>query len=221
MRSFPRMRALTEGLSDPQALAALAEKRVRATPAQLADALDGRLAPAHRLVLRQHRDRIEFIERQRVEIDPMLTRRLGSIYRCDPALGPMPGVNLLAANLARGTRSHGRAISFARSHRLLGLALATAVTIVRTSRNPTGLRRAIALSVADRPDRPRRHPHQGYLLAGAVPSAPPSLRHAKGHLGHRPAPATSHLEALGRERGLPRTAPPPWIPNDSNAVSSD
>jgi len=64
------LRALISGQkTDPQQLAALGDSRLRATPEQLQRALDGRLAPVHRLLLGQLLGQIELLEDHMAQID--------------------------------------------------------------------------------------------------------------------------------------------------------
>jgi len=91
------LRKLAEGEADPERLAALADSKVRATPQQLADALNGKLTAAHRLLLNQTLDRLETLKNQSEEINEQLTvamkPHLGVIRR----LCAIPGISVSAA----------------------------------------------------------------------------------------------------------------------------
>lgn len=91
------LRALAEGQQDAEQLAKLFDRRVRASERERVDALDGRLPAAHRLVLRQHLDRIDLLERQRDELQKSLEQLM---EQCAPAvkrLTAVPGINVVAA----------------------------------------------------------------------------------------------------------------------------
>src|SRR2546429_868126 len=89
--------ALLAGVSDAEALAELARGRLRAKLPALREALDGRVEPTHRLLLRHLLDQIDFLQK---EVD-RLSREV------DPLLGPyeehlarlmqIPGVGHIAA----------------------------------------------------------------------------------------------------------------------------
>lgn len=91
------LRALAEGTADAVVIAEMKDRRVRASVEELTDALDGRLGGAHRLVLRQHLDRIEWIERQRMELEQELSRETAAHREVIERLCAVPGMNLMAA----------------------------------------------------------------------------------------------------------------------------
>ena len=91
------LRALAEGHSDAAALAQMCDRRVRASQRERVDALDGRLPEAHRLVLRQHMDRIEMLEAQRAELQRKLEELLQEWVPAVRRLAAVPGMNVVAA----------------------------------------------------------------------------------------------------------------------------
>ena len=54
--------ALIAGRTDPQALAALADGRLQATPAELEASLRGRVTAHHRFMLRLHLDQLDALD---------------------------------------------------------------------------------------------------------------------------------------------------------------
>jgi transposase len=60
------LRALAEGETSPEALAGLADKRLRATPEQLRDALGAcrELSPVYRELLKMALEEVRFLERR-------------------------------------------------------------------------------------------------------------------------------------------------------------
>lgn len=91
------LRALAEGSADARAIAEMKDRRVRASVEELCDALNGNLAPAHRLILRQHLDRIEWIEQQRAELEQQLVLETAAHREVVERLCAVPGVNAMAA----------------------------------------------------------------------------------------------------------------------------
>lgn len=91
------LRALAEGSMDPAALAQMFDRRVRASQQERIDALSGHLPPAHRLVLRQHLDRIDLLDRQRAELQRQLTESMQDYQPAVRRLAEVPGMNVVAA----------------------------------------------------------------------------------------------------------------------------
>ena len=91
------LRALADGETDAAKLAALCDRRVRASEAERTEALAGRLAEAHRPVLKQHLDRIALLERQRGALEAKLTELLKPHEEAVRRLTAMPGMNVVAA----------------------------------------------------------------------------------------------------------------------------
>jgi transposase len=90
--------ALAAGSDNASELADLFNKGVRASRERRIDALDGRLAESHRLVLRQHLVRIDLLERQRAELEAELTRQLAPWREQVRRLAQVPGINVIAAH---------------------------------------------------------------------------------------------------------------------------
>jgi transposase len=91
--------ALVQGEADPAALAALADRRIRATAAQLQECCEGRMLPAHRQILKLFLDQIDDLEKQIQQIDRQLAEaqqeHVGAIER----LCQIPGIDVNAARL--------------------------------------------------------------------------------------------------------------------------
>lgn len=113
--------AMIAGVRDPRKLAALADRRIKASPKELYDALHGRLTEHHRFLLRLHLDQYDglsaAIERIDRQVDVALDR-LEAEVPADQAsfralialLCTIPGVSALAATtiLAEIGRDMGR-----------------------------------------------------------------------------------------------------------------
>ena len=91
------LQALAEGETDPDELMRRFDFRVRASEAQRRDALDGHLPAAHRLVLQQHLERIQMLERQQEQLQQELTRLLQPYEEQVRRLAAVPGINVVAS----------------------------------------------------------------------------------------------------------------------------
>ena len=96
------IQAMIEGQRDPRKLAALADRRVKATPKQLYDALHGRLTDHHRFLLKLHLGQWDALDASIRIIDREVEARVARLDAERPAdkprfselidlLDPMPG----------------------------------------------------------------------------------------------------------------------------------
>jgi transposase len=88
------LRALAEGASDPQQIAALAVTGLRATPEALADALSGAVSmgPLQRKVLRLSLERLELLERHMEELAQSAAQALREHQDAVSRLAEVPGL---------------------------------------------------------------------------------------------------------------------------------
>lgn len=91
------LEALIAGETDPGRLAALANPRVKATPAQLREALHGRVTAHHRFMLDLHLRQIEATEAAVARIDAQLEELMAPFQPAVALLTTMPGVSTLVA----------------------------------------------------------------------------------------------------------------------------
>jgi transposase len=91
--------ALARGESDAQTLAALIGPRVRASRAQLVEALRGRFAPHQQLLLRLHLSQADAIDQAIAQIDQEVADRLEPFREAVARLTHMPGVSGVAASV--------------------------------------------------------------------------------------------------------------------------
>jgi transposase len=93
------LKALAEGETDPAALAALADYRLRATPAQLRDALGAceRLNPIYRRLLKSALEELELIETQIRQLDQELADLLRPYEDQIQRLAEVPGLGVDSA----------------------------------------------------------------------------------------------------------------------------
>jgi hypothetical protein len=91
------LHALIEGVRDPTQLAALGDRRLHASPEQLADALSGRLTEAQRLVLKLYVKQIEQLEKHIEDLDAALAVALSPHQNAVKRLCEIPGVSIRTA----------------------------------------------------------------------------------------------------------------------------
>jgi transposase len=90
------LEALVSGESDPETLAALADRRIKAAPQQLREALRGRVTKHHRFLLGLHLSHIDAIDAAIDKIDQEVEAGLQPFCAGIELLATIPGVNQLA-----------------------------------------------------------------------------------------------------------------------------
>jgi len=90
------LKALAEGETDPAALAALADQRLRATPAELRDALGActELNPIYRRLVKLALEDLELIERQVDQLDQQIASLLREHQEAVQRLTEVPGLGV-------------------------------------------------------------------------------------------------------------------------------
>jgi transposase len=93
------LRALAEGETDPAALAAMAHERLRATPAQLCDALGActELNPVYRRLLKMALEELAFLEQQIGQLDQEIANLLRPHEDAVKRLAEVPGLGVDSA----------------------------------------------------------------------------------------------------------------------------
>jgi transposase len=89
--------ALIAGETNPAKLASLADRRIKASPATLAEALRGRVTKHHRFLLQLHLAQIDALDRAMTEIDKEVEANLDPFRPLIPILTSVPGIGDLAA----------------------------------------------------------------------------------------------------------------------------
>jgi transposase len=89
--------ALAAGENDPERLADRVRSRIRASRAQMLEALRGRLSDHQRLLLRIHLGQVDAIDAAVAEIDAELGDRLEPFREAAARLATIPGVSALSA----------------------------------------------------------------------------------------------------------------------------
>jgi transposase len=94
------LKALGEGETDPAKLAALADRSLRATPAQLCDALSASatLSPLHRQILKQFVERWELLERHMEEVEQSIASMLLPHQQAVARVAEVPGLAVASAH---------------------------------------------------------------------------------------------------------------------------
>jgi transposase len=93
--------ALIAGESDPDALAALAHRRIKAPPAVLREALRGRVTPHHRFLLQLHLRQIDALDDAVGAIDREVDTHVEPFRMAVLLLTTIPGVSDLSAQVIR------------------------------------------------------------------------------------------------------------------------
>ena len=87
------LEAVLRGEEDPEALADLAKGRLKEKREELARAVEGRLRPHHRLLVRQHLEHIDFLNAAIEEVSREVEARLRPFDAAIRRLDEIPGVN--------------------------------------------------------------------------------------------------------------------------------
>lgn len=87
------LEAITRGESHPGRLAALAHPRVKAPPAKLREALEGRIREHHRFLLRLHLGQIDGADAAIQSLERRIEEKLEPFRRCVDHLLSMPGIS--------------------------------------------------------------------------------------------------------------------------------
>ena len=93
------LQAVAEGETNPAVLAALADKSLRATPAQLCDALSAstELNPVYRRLLKMALEELQFLQRQIVQLEQEMASLLSQHQDAVRRLAEMPGLGVGSA----------------------------------------------------------------------------------------------------------------------------
>src|SRR5213596_1607243 len=93
------LKALAEGETNPAALAALADKQLRATPEQLCDALGActELNPVYRRLLKMALEQLQFLEEQIDQLDQEMASLLSQHQDAVQRLAEVPGLGVDSA----------------------------------------------------------------------------------------------------------------------------
>src|SRR5215472_1365170 len=93
------LQALAEGETDPAALAALADKRLRATPAELRDALGActNLNPVYRRLIKMALQELQFLEQQMGQLEQEIANLLRPHEDAVKRLAEVPGLGVDSA----------------------------------------------------------------------------------------------------------------------------
>lgn len=91
------LRAMANGETDPETLAALGDSHLKCGLPALEDALTGSMGNMHRRLLAQHPDRIELIDRQIEELNRLAASQMKSCQDAVTRLIEIPGIGAEAA----------------------------------------------------------------------------------------------------------------------------
>jgi transposase len=91
--------ALIAGETNPAKLASLADRRIKASPEQLREALRGRVTKQHRFLLRLHLDQIDGLEAAMATIDAQVEVSLRPFRTAVGLITSIPGIKNLSAQV--------------------------------------------------------------------------------------------------------------------------
>jgi hypothetical protein len=93
------LQALADGETNPTSLAALADKKLRATQAQLCDALSActELNPVYRRLLKMVLEELQFLEQQIVQLEQEMASLLSQHQEAVQRLAEVPGLGVASA----------------------------------------------------------------------------------------------------------------------------
>ena len=96
------LNALVDGENDPERLADLAHRGIKAPRATLVEALRGRVTEHHRFLLKLHLAQVDALRTAIAEVDAQLGKALGEATAMTKLLTTMPGVGELVAQVIVG-----------------------------------------------------------------------------------------------------------------------
>src|SRR3954452_23824028 len=108
------LRALAEGETDPAQLVKLGDKRLRASDAELKDALSGIPQPIHRELLSLYLARLDLIESHMENLNRMIAEAMKAHQNAVVRLAELPGLGtdsahqIIAESVRRQQRFHRR-----------------------------------------------------------------------------------------------------------------
>jgi transposase len=91
--------AMIAGETNPSKLASFADRRLKASPAQLREALRGRVTKQHRFLLQLHLKQIDALEAAIAEIDQQVEADIAPFRAAVTQLSSIPGVKALAGKV--------------------------------------------------------------------------------------------------------------------------
>jgi transposase len=199
------LEALIAGESDPTVLAALASARVKASRAELAEALRGRVTPHHRFLLREHLAVIDHLRERIAVFEAQIGATLEPFRLAAERLMGIPGVSHVSAHVIVAEIGRHAALPVRPPPDLVGGALPPhggdcrqAPLHPHPQGGPLAQDGARAMCLGGQP-------RQGDISAGAVPPAEgPPRCHEGSRRGGGPHPDRRVLHAA-RWRCLPGT----------------
>jgi transposase len=112
------LRALADGETNPTSLAALADKKLRATQAQLRNALSActELNPVYRRLLKMVLEELQFLEQQIVQLEQEMANLLSQHQEAVQRLAEVPGLGVASAQQIIAEVGAGAAAFASRKH---------------------------------------------------------------------------------------------------------
>ena len=198
------LKALADGETDPGALAALADGRLQATPAQLTDALGActELNPVYRRLLKSALEELQLIEHQSAQLDQEMAMLLRQHQDAVHRLAEVPGLGVDSAHQIIAEVG-ARAATFPSDKHLASWVGACPGSIAQPSlpqRQPQYARRSQSVCQCCGQTQ-RQH------LPDPLPTVITPLGTPSSHRGHRPQALQTDLDDFAPRHTLRGTRP--------------
>jgi transposase len=199
--------AIAAGETDPARLRELGDRRLRATDAELTDALNGQPQPLHRKLLRLYLQRLDVIEVQIAELESMIAEAMKAHEDAIVRLAELPGLGVDSAQQIIAEIGP-RAESFPSAPQLAGFLggslSGTPGERGRVHQQSVGKRKSRDAAPVE-PTSARRRTQARLLPANPVQTPLASPRLCEGSVGNRAPSLPIDLEGITRGHPLRRT----------------
>ena len=163
--------ALIAGESDPERLAQLAHRRIKAPPEALREALRGRVTRHHRFLLRLHLQQIDALDAAIGDIAQEVDAHVEPFRTVVQLLTTIPGIDVLSACVILAEIGRDMSRFPTAGHLISWAGLCPRNDESAGKRRSTRMRKGAAWLKHPRPMRLGCRPQKGQLSAGAVPSS--------------------------------------------------
>ena len=191
------LHALAEGETNPAALAALADQRLRATPDQLRDVFGAcaDLHPVYRRLVKLTLEELRVDGRPLAQLDQQMADLLGQHHDAVHRLAEVPGLGVDSAPAYHCGSRRGRGdVSFIEASRVVDGRLSWERGECRHELQSSLPQRQSTDAAGPQSGGECRREGQGHHLRPRVSPARPAPRARTSHWCHRPPALSSHLE---------------------------
>ena len=207
--------ALAAGETDPEKLVERTGSRLKASREVLVEALRGNVREHHRFLIKLHLDQIDALNKAVCELEARVDAHVDPFRLNIKTLTTMPGISETAARVIVSEIGHDMARFPTAAHLVSWAGLCPRSDESAGKRRSSRIRHGAPWLKTTLVQCLGRHPHEGQLLAGPVPSPKITGRPDEGdHRGHRVdahrgVPHAQHGQRLqGSRRCSPRQTRP-------------